>query len=433
MEEHHPMNRILHLLGISAAMCLVAAAPPSLAGDLYVNPDGVCGGNLPCFTNLQDAINAASPGDVIHVQAAVYPVSARIDVTQSVTIRGAQAGVNPLPSQGTTRVPGSGAEAILDGGGSVSTILRVLADDVVVNGLEVRNGTGDLIDSRTETPTVGTVLKNNIIHHSSGDEGVQLRAVQDAYVECNLVYETAGDGLNVCCGSTGGVIRWNEVRDIHSDNGAIYVYDAAGTSILGNLVYGTTQNDGIKLGSKDGSDATLFGGTILGNVVHDTRQDGISVYMSGVDVDCNEVYASASENGGIYVAHAVSSVTVENNHVHDNAFDTIKWGNPAGIMIGTGPDVGTLVVTNNHLHNNSPNGVTNKAVGTLNAVGNYWGSPDGPGPVGPGSGDAVSTDVDYSGWLTGAPVYTCPAVGTCGDGPVATEPGSWGAIKSRFR
>ncbi|MCA1658533.1 MAG: hypothetical protein LC627_04460, partial [Verrucomicrobiaceae bacterium] len=37
---------------------------------------------------------------------------------------------------------------------------------------------------------------------------------------------------------------------------------------------------------------------------------------------------------------------------------------------------------------------------------NWWGSPDGPGPVGPGSGARVSPDVAYSAWAT------APGVGT---------------------
>ncbi|HIE17169.1 MAG TPA: hypothetical protein EYP71_03135 [Dehalococcoidia bacterium] len=37
--------------------------------------------------------------------------------------------------------------------------------------------------------------------------------------------------------------------------------------------------------------------------------------------------------------------------------------------------------------------------GPLDAENNWWGANDGPGGVGPGSGDAVSANVDYDPWL----------------------------------
>ena len=45
--------------------------------------------------------------------------------------------------------------------------------------------------------------------------------------------------------------------------------------------------------------------------------------------------------------------------------------------------------------------------GVISAAGNWWGAADGPAGVGPGSGDAVGLNVDYSGFQTVAPAG-CP-------------------------
>jgi hypothetical protein len=429
---------IRSLLPRMTPLALLLIVLPAVAGGTvrYVNPDGVCGGHSPCYADLQSAIDASIGGDLIEVQAAVYLPSATVLVNKPVAIYGPQAGVTPLPSKGTTRIPGSSAEAVFDGGGSLATILQVLADDVSINGIEVRNGTGDMISSPAGLPIRNTAIRNCIIHDSSGDEGVQLRTVAGAVIECNYVYATVGDGLNLCCGSTGGIIRFNECRNIASENAAIYVYQATNTLIEGNLVDGTTINEGIKLGSKDGSDAGLAGGAIVNNTTRNTAQDGIAVYMSGTVVSCNDVSASTSENGAVYVAWAVSHVSVVDNHIHDNVLDTDKWGNPAGITIGVDADPANITVSGNRLVNNLPNGITNLASSAvvLVAEDNWWGAADGPGPVGPGSGDQVSINVDYAPWLAAAPSPVCPVVGTCpGEGPVPVSAKTWGAVKARYR
>ena len=55
--------------------------------DRYVNPDGLCGGNLPCYTTIQAAINASNAGDVIHVASGTYHED--IDINKTLTVTGA--------------------------------------------------------------------------------------------------------------------------------------------------------------------------------------------------------------------------------------------------------------------------------------------------------------------------------------------------------
>ena len=63
--------------------------------------------------------------------------------------------------------------------------------------------------------------------------------------------------------------------------------------------------------------------------------------------------------------------------------------------------IGSLVVNNNNIVGNGF-GLQNDETTTVNAQQDWWGAADGPGPVGPGSGDKVSSNVDFSNFLTSA-------------------------------
>jgi hypothetical protein len=401
-------------LRILFSVALLAAIVIS-GGGRGTSAAATCSTTLAAGSDIQTAIDTAAPGDVICLQPGIYSPLAKIKIDESITLQGPQAGVDPRPSAGTTRTPGdTSTEAIIDGSdGELSGIIVIQADDVILDGLEVRNGTGDLIDSESSIPTADTVLRYNIIRNASGDEGIQLRNVQNGVIEYNYAFDIAQDGINMCCDSTGGYIQYNEVHNNSSENAAIYVYGSEQMTIQCNLVYDVFGNDGIKLGSKGGADASLSGGSILYNTVHNTVQDGISVYTSDTAVQGNEVHHSTSENGAIYVAWGVSNVTISYNDVHDNALDTGKWGDPGGIMIGTAVAASTVHVNYNNIYGNSPNGVTNKATALLDATNNWWG--DASGPYHPtanpgGTGNAVSDNVDFDPWLAEPQVIVSPCI-----------------------
>jgi len=92
-------------------------------------------------------------------------------------------------------------------------------------------------------------------------------------------------------------------------------------------------------------------------------------------------------------------------------------GTGSGIHLTT-TALGNMIHYNN-IEGNLPYGVCNEnADETVNATRNWWGDASGPSGVGPGSGDAVSEDVDYSSWLSTGFQY-CPECG--GTPPVGGE------------
>ena len=360
---------------------------------------------LKIFDTIQGGIDAAFAGDTVEVMAGIYTPSSTIIINKDALILfGPQADIDPRLSYGSTRTPGSTSEAVIDGDiYNLGRIILIDANNVIINGFEVKSGTGDMI--RQSGPYTGTIVKYCIIHDGNGDEGVQLKKCTGGILEYNYVYNIAdpGDALNISDGSTNCSIRYNEVYDIGSENAAIYVYGSTNMEIVGNLVHHVTQSDGIKLGSKDGGDASKTGGLIKDNVVYDTEQDGITVSMSGVTVQGNEVYNSRSENGVIYLAYAISNIDIHGNSVHDNVLKTSKRTTTAGILLENRVDAASVTVNFNNIYNNTPYGVTNEAANLLDAINNWWGHASGPYHATTniaGIGNAVSDNIDYVPWST---------------------------------
>jgi len=270
--------------------------------------------------SIQAAIDAAQDGDTIYVAAGTYDIGETIVIDKSITLVGAQAGVDPRTAAGL-RTAGSEGESVIRGAGdppTLDTLIRIAADNVTIDGFDIGHGTGDLVES--DVAIANPLIRNSFVHDSTGDEGIQLRQSSNALIENNHVYGTAGDGINLA-DSTGGTIRSNQVHDIASPDAAIYVYGSTDTTIQGNIVHNSTSNDGIKLGAKGGTDAANPGGSIIDNVVSDTAQDGIAVYMSDVAISGNDVSGSGSENGAIYIGFTVNGITITDNTIHDNGTD----------------------------------------------------------------------------------------------------------------
>ena len=350
-----------------------------------------------CYDTIAEGVSASKIGYFIHVNAGLYPITSPIVIDKAnLTIIGAQENVDPRPSQLTTRVPGSVSESQVDGGGISENIFSIRASGTHINGFELRHATGDIVESVAGFGTYDTVLiRYNIIHNSTGDEGIQLRSVSGSYINNNYVYDTAGDGINLCCGSSFSSIQDNEVRDIRTADAAIYVYASVNNKIKRNLVYNVSNNDGIKIGNKDGSDTGIRVADIHKNTVHDTKQDGISIYSSFADVWGNNVYNSTSENGAVYLTYGISEISLRQNRIHDNALRTTKRPTAAGVYIATRPFADTITLDDNRIYGNTPYGLSNTGIGRVTAQNNWWGHTSGPRDT--VSGDGSLPDVNLTG------------------------------------
>jgi cysteine-rich repeat protein len=365
----------------------------------YVSPlPAGCDFELDPGDDIQAAIDAADAGDVICLNPGLYQQSATITVSEEVTITRTSCDPDVI----VTRTAGDTAtEAIVDGDGSTNVFL-IEANNVTLQCLEVRNGEDDLVYNTTSTRT-GLVVKNNIVHDSSDDDGIQLKKAPGALVQYNDVYDIAGDGINLSDGSDGGQILDNRVHDVSTDsgsaNGAIYVYNSDNLTISGNLVYDIPNQEGIKVG-----EGSYFGvgGSVTDNVIVDVDQDAINVYMGDTVVSGNKISDSDSSNGAIYVSYNIDNVSITNNLIENNT--------TYGVRVGKSSLYPTNVTVNDNCIQGNDDGVIFNAGANpdLNAENNWWGAASGPSGSGPGAGDTVGADIDFDPFNTTG--CTLPAI-----------------------
>ena len=139
---------------------------------------------------------------------------------------------------------------------------------------------------------------------------------------------------------------------------------------------------------------------ISGNIIEDIHNPpgasidhtcGINVWDNGSGIVISNNSISNIKYNGILFQYA------NNVHVTSNNITLC----PVGIKIDpyTGAVVLGVTIDHNIIVENSDYGVDNHAPNLINAQNNWWGCNDGPGIVGPGSGDKVSDNVTYDPWL----------------------------------
>jgi len=363
------------------------------------------------FDKIQDGIDAVA-GSTVHVAAGTYnPTSTIVINKDNLILEGPQAGIDPRPSMGSTRIPGdTSTEAIIDGGG-MYRIIKIEANDVIVDGVVVRNGTGDLI--RQSDSYSGTTVRNTIVHDALDDEGIQLANATGGLIEHNYVFDVAQDGLNFA-DSTDSEILNNEVAGSNSENGAIFVYDSENITISGNYVHDTTANNGIKLYTNTG-DITVRNNLIVNN-----------------SWKIKSKHRDYSGNGilGYKATAAGSTLTIEHNTISNNAVHSespyhsgdADFGN--GIGLNSIPSYDSQVnIINNIVSFNGGWGVITKAYYE------HWGQAptnvfiDCNDVFGNGAGTFSNSGVTYSTYTLGSnniyvdpqfnPDYTLQAGSPC--------------------
>lgn len=356
------------------------------AGPWYVsmtgNDENDCLSPATACLTLQAAINKASSGDTVNVEAGIYPYAGVVTVHKKLTLKGAQSGVD---ARGRFEL-----ESILENSGG----LYVTANDVIIDGFVVQNSTsgaftgyGIALGAGTSgAHVINNIIRDNIIglglaNHPSGTQAVVQHNVfrnntQPGPASGHAIYTdqfVAGEG-----GVEDVLIANN---DFENDNGAETGTFGIGISNTGALPFTALQIHNNKFESvSPGSRGMYFFGTesssIKSNSIRNKTNYAIR-FLGGNDkitIECNVILES---NRGIHVSAGVNkNITVKDNNIAGNLV--------SGLEVATGT-----------------------YSGVLNAENNWWNSPTGPmTPANPsGTGDKIIDPdgvVDFTPFRTAA-------------------------------
>jgi len=359
---------ILFALSLVLAFSLVATTPVAAA---TLNVPSVA------YPTIQAAIDAANPGDTIIVAAGTYDLSASIRVTKSVSIIGdASNPQNVVINAGTIPLNSGPKPPDRD-----RDAFQVAANNVTIRGFKIMNaiseitgqpGDGwqncgitiggditliDWLEPYTKPILIdGGTFSDNIVQNCTN--GIYLAMAKNVVVRNNVVRNITTDRTGL---DGAGIINWNTRAW-----GAGNYQDPTNNTIEGNLVE-NCERIGICLGAW-GERFSVSGTVIRNNIIRNS-----------------EVWA------GIALMYIDGPLTITGNDIS---------GNPEGIAIlGDDASCTDVLATCNNIAGNANYGINNGGPNVVDARQNWWGDASGPKGAGSGSGDAVSTNVNFDPWI----------------------------------
>jgi hypothetical protein len=306
------------------------------------------------FATITKGVAEAAAGVTVHVAAGTYNEGPQIVIDKDLAVDGAGMGVTTVTPTGDTGSSGDARGWFLVDAGVAFDLSNLTLD-----------GTGHLIYQGVRHKGGGTVDQvefKGIKYNESGPHysGVAVAAFGDDvdFTDCSFSEIGRVGVLYFGTGITGSTFDNN----IYTGKGAGDWLDYA-------------------LDISAGAVVTASNNTISGNL-------GVAS-------------SDGSTSAGILVSTyygAGTQATIAGNTL---------TGNTTGVAVGyDGSDSSSVVVNFNNITGNTSHGVSSTAP-SVDVEGNWWGDASGPSGDGPGSGDAVDAQGDYSPWL-GKPVGSSP-------------------------
>jgi hypothetical protein len=339
------------------------------------------------FTTIGAAVAAPTTnnGDTILVDPGTY--HEHVVIGKSLTLKGANAGVNPVTSA-------RGPESVVDGD-FTDAPFDIAANNVVLDGFKIIDGqNGFNAGVATSSAYSGYNIVNDIITNNT--IGVYANSSGLSTIQNNLF------DANNLAGPAGGA-------GIYSDQGT------SSLTITGNEFKNHTLNNPVIIGATSpGANVNL---TVTNNKIHDNVSGIFALAVSGGAFECNTITTGGTATA-LTFGGADTNIDVLNNNFSNNArgLRIADYG-----YFGTSSPNSDIRVHYNNFANDSEFGLGIKDVGngptfpgysgaSLDAAFNWWGSATGPttaaNPGGTGSAivnDFASPVVNFAPWLVTAP------------------------------
>ena len=412
MKDKNKIFKRLVIFAIAAITCLATLelVPTASAIDIYVPGD---------YATIQQAVNAANPGDTIIVAADTY--GEMILINKPLTLRGANAGIHPTVGVHPNETVGArGPESILSHNGLYA--IRPSADNITIDGFKFTGTGGQIIDTSNDANNFSLL---NCIFDNPGDFGnkgnIQFGA--GSHNDLLLAYNIFINGGDHTFYAGGGPFdRMHIIGNKFNSKGTAIFW--AATPLVDAIVeYNEFDGAYNSVPGTGGARMNIGkGGNIIirNNWFHDLYASGSQVGIIDGQVTDNifeNIYPHLTANfgscfelwGGQWGTTISSNVTIERNDFYYNNV-TGATAPTHGLRLrapesGSGINGSTIHVHNNNFYDGSirtdAHALWHQASDTVDGLCNWWSNTTGPYDL--------NGSVDYDPWLDAPYPY-----GNCG-------------------
>ncbi|MEE9151996.1 MAG: NosD domain-containing protein [Thermoplasmata archaeon] len=275
------------------------------------------------YYTIQEAINDADSGHTIKAYSGIY--NEHLIINKHINLIGETKGIPDSRNWGY-----SGQTSILDGDGT-GTVINITADDVYIEGFEVRNGDIGIHINQTDSVTIAynTISNHNVkglfIDHATYTEISHTRIINNLNIGSHAYYST-GKGFYY------NEIGWNNVglkyeqssvsecsnRNWYHDNTIGIDYDPIEELPPLLIDSNVLENNTAAINITGGSNITLSNNSIFNN------EYGISIFNSNnISIIDNDIYDNTFH--GIYIDLGSHNNTIYHNNLQ-NTFNAYDYG-----------------------------------------------------------------------------------------------------------